>query len=72
MKPFLGAILFAAIITGSIYPVYTQLLEKAQLTRRVAALIMCVSVVVVVFFPTIYLSFVLSKEAVTLYQDLTA
>ncbi len=72
MKPFLGAILFAAIITGSIYPVYTQLLEKTQLTRRIAAIIICVSVIVVVFFPTIYLTFVLSKEAVTLYQDLAA
>ena len=72
MKPFLGAIIFAAIITGSIYPVYMQLLEKTQLTRRIAAIIMCFLVIVVVFFPTIYLSFVLSKEAITLYQHLAA
>ena len=72
MKPFLGAIIFASIITGSIYPVYLKLLEITQLTRRIAAIIMCVLVIVVVFFPTIYLSFVFSKEAITLYQNLAA
>ncbi|MGR8981063.1 MAG: AI-2E family transporter [Gammaproteobacteria bacterium] len=71
MKPFLGAVIFAAIITGSIYPAYNKLLEKTQLTRRYAAVILCILVVIVVFFPMIYLSFALSKEAVTLYQDLT-
>lgn len=70
MKPFLGAIIFAAIISGSIYPVFMLLLEKTQLTRKNAAIIMCFLVIVVIFFPTIYLSFVLSKEAITLYQQL--
>ena len=72
MKPFLGAIIFAAIITGSIYPLYMQLLEKMQLSRRIAAIIMCASVIIVVFFPTIYLSFALSKETITLYQNLAS
>ncbi|MCK5189330.1 MAG: AI-2E family transporter, partial [Methylococcales bacterium] len=72
MRPFLGAIIFAAIITGSIYPVYMQLLEKTKLTRRIAAIIMCFLVIIVVFFPTIYLSFELSKEAITLYQNIAA
>lgn len=72
MRPFLGAIIFASIITGSIYPVYTRLLEKTQLTQRIAAIIMCVLVVIVVFFPTMYLSFALSKETITLYQNLAS
>ena len=70
MKPFIGAIIFASIITGSIYPVYTQLLSKTQLSRSIAAIIMCFLVIFVVIFPTIYISFVLSKEAITLYQNL--
>ena len=72
MKPFLGAFIFAAIITGSIYPAYKWFLEKTRMTRRFAAVIMCVLVVIVVFFPMTYLALALSKEAVTLYQDLTA
>ena len=71
MKPFLGAIIFAAIISGSIYPAYIRLLAKTQITRRFAAVIMCALVVIVIFIPMTYLSFALSKEAVTLYQDLT-
>lgn len=70
MKPFFGAILFASIITGSIYPLFLRLLDKTQLTRRIAAIIMCVFVMVVVFFPTIYLSFVLSKEVIIFYQNI--
>ncbi len=72
MRPFLGAIIFASIITGSIYPLYTRLLEKTQFSRRMGAIIMCVLVIVIVFFPTIYLSFVLSKEAILLYQHMAS
>lgn len=70
IEPFIAAIIFAAIITGSIYPLYRKLLAKTKLSRQFAAVIMCVLVIIVVFFPTIYLSFVLSKEAFMLYQEL--
>ncbi|WP_419607102.1 AI-2E family transporter [Thiolapillus sp.] len=72
VEPFLGAVIFASIITGSIYPVYNIMLEKAQLSNRIAAIIICFLVTVVVFLPMIFLSFALSKEAITLYQNLTA
>ena len=71
MKPFLGAVIFAAIITGTIYPAYKQLLNKTQLSREFAAILICFAVVIVIFFPMVYLTFALSKEAVTLYHDLT-
>ncbi|WP_031434281.1 AI-2E family transporter [Methylomarinum vadi] len=70
IQPFLAAIIFASIITGSVYPFYKILLDKTKLTRQLAAIVICFLIIVVVFFPTIYLSFVLSKEAVTLYEDL--
>ncbi|MGR9087991.1 MAG: AI-2E family transporter [Gammaproteobacteria bacterium] len=70
MKPFLGAIIFASIITGSVHPAFRMLLDKS-LTRKMAAIIICFLVIIVIFFPMIFLSFVLSKEAVTLYQNLT-
>lgn len=72
MWPFLGAVIFASIIAGSIYPLFNKLLQKLQISRNSAALIMCFLVIVVIFCPAIYLSFVLSKEAVILYQNLTA
>jgi predicted PurR-regulated permease PerM len=72
MKPFLGAIIFAAIITGSIHPVYMLLLEKIRLSPRWAAIFLCFLIIIVVFLPTVFLLFALSKEAITLYQNLAA
>ena len=71
IRPFVGAFIFAAIITGAIFPAYKYLLNKTGLTRQLAAIVMCFLVVVVIFFPLVYLSFALSKEALMLYQDLT-
>ncbi len=70
MKPFLGAIIFASIIAGSIYPAYNWFLDKTQLTKRLSAILMCFGVAIAVFLPLIYVSFILSKEAITLYQSL--
>ncbi len=72
MRPFVGAIIFASIISGSLYPVFLRFLEKTQLTRAVGSAIMCIFVVIIVFLPTIWLLFELSKEAVNLYQNLTS
>lgn len=70
-KPFLEPIIFASIITGSVHPLYKLLLDKTHLTRKLAAVMMCLIVTLVIFFPLIYLAFALSNEAVTLYQNLT-
>jgi len=70
MRPFIGAIIFAAIITGSIYPGFTWLMDKTRLTRNVTSIVMCLLVTIAIFFPIIYLSFLLSKEAITFYQSL--
>ncbi len=70
MKPFVGAIIFAAIITGSVYPLFNWLLEKTRFARNVVAILICCLVIVVIFFPIIYLSFLLSKEAITFYHSL--
>ena len=70
MKPFLGAIIFASIITGSIYPAYNWFLDKTQLTQRLSTILMCFLVAIAVYLPLIYVSFILSKEAITLYQSL--
>jgi len=72
MQPFLGAIIFAAIITGSIYPLYRLLLDKKHFSRKGGAIFMCFLVIFVIFFPTIYISLALSKEAISLYQTLAA
>ncbi|HFD11070.1 MAG TPA: AI-2E family transporter, partial [Crenotrichaceae bacterium] len=71
MKPFVGAIIFAAIITGSVYSLFTWLLEKTKFTRNIVAILICCLVIVAIFFPIIYLSFLLSKEAITFYHSLT-
>ena len=72
MRPFFGAIIFASIIAGSLYPVFLRFWQKTRLTRAIASSIMCVFVVIIVFLPTIWLLFEVSKEAVNLYQNLTS
>ncbi len=72
IRPFLGAIIFASIITGSIYPVYFKMLQSMNLSRGITAALMCTVVVVVVFLPTLFLSFILSKEAIVLYQNVAS
>lgn len=72
MQPFLGAIIFASIIAGCLYPLFLRLLKKTQLKRSVAAAILCVCVVVIVFLPTTWLLIELSREAVNLYRNLTS
>ncbi|WP_428353425.1 AI-2E family transporter [Methyloprofundus sp.] len=71
IQPFLGAVIFAAIITGSIYPLFIRLIEKTHISYKLAALIMCIAIIFVVFLPTILLVSILSKEAVILYQHLS-
>lgn len=70
MKPFLGAIIFASIIAGSVYPIFDWCLKKTGFSIRVTALLMCCLIAIAVFFPLIYLSLLLSKEAISLYQTL--
>jgi len=72
MQPFIGAVIFASIIAGSLYPLFHRLLEKTRLRRSAVAAIMCGFVVVIVFLPMIWLLVELSKEAVNLYQNLTS
>jgi len=71
IQPFLGAIIFAAIITGSIYPLFIKLIDKTHISYKLAALIMCIAIIFVVFIPTIYLVNILSKETIILYQHLS-
>lgn len=71
MQPFIGPILFAAIISGSLYPLLRALIRKTGLSRRLAAGILCALVSLLIFLPMIWLLFALSKEAVYLGQQLT-
>lgn len=72
MKPFLGAIIFASIITGAIYPLFILLLKKTQLERWLTSIIMCGAVIVAIFIPIMYITFELYKEAVNLFINLTS
>lgn len=72
MQPFLNVIIFASIIAGGVYPWFGKLLEKTRLSRPLGASVMCGLIILVIFVPMIWLLMQLSREAVNLYQHLTA
>ena len=64
---FLTVIAFSLIITGTFYPLM-DLLEKINWKRRNSSLLICALIVLLIFIPTTYMIFHLSKEILKLYN----
>ncbi len=64
--PFISIIVFAAVMTGIIHPVYNFIL-KTKISPVFASLITCFLIFLVLFIPMVFLIGILTKEAYDLY-----
>jgi len=69
--PFLGPIVWAAVLAIVFYPLYLRLLRAMRSNTTVAAATMTAIVTVSIVVPTASLSTVVTNESVGLYQQLT-
>lgn len=65
---YITALLFAAIIAGSFAPVMTFFTERWGLGRTMAAVLACMTIVLLVFLPSVYILVRLTQEALSVYR----
>ncbi len=70
MKPFLYPILWAAIIAGMFYPVYTKIKSKIK-NANLSSFITILVVLIIIIIPVTVLSGLVAKESVDIYTSLT-
>ena len=69
-KPYLGVIFLSGVLAVSFYPLYQKLLNRWQGKKIPAALVTTLVVVVCIIIPVVFLSALLLKEAVDLYNGI--
>jgi len=67
MAPLFDAIIFAAILAGTFYPLFNFLHIKKKFTRQMASSITTAVIILFIVVPLIYLMLQISKEAISLY-----
>jgi len=72
LRPFLAAILFAAAITISSWPLYLRLLARLQQRRWLAALIMSVGLTLLIVVPLTLVTWNVADNASDFYEQLKA
>ena len=70
LRPFLAAILLAAVLCVSTWPLYLRLLRKVQGRQNIAALIMTLSLVLMVILPLALVAYNLSDNVTVFYNDI--
>jgi len=68
--PFLPAIIFGTIFAGIFYPSLDYIIQKFKISRRAAATLVCVLIILIIFLPTLYLVSELTQQAFTFYEYL--
>jgi predicted PurR-regulated permease PerM len=72
LRPFIAAILFAAAITISSWPLYLRLLARLKQRRWLAALIMSVGLVLLIVVPLTLVTWNVADNASDFYEQLKA
>jgi predicted PurR-regulated permease PerM len=72
LKPFLAAILFAAAVVISSWPMYLQLLERMGGRRTLAALTMTLTLTLLVIIPLALVAYNLADNVGQAYEHMTA
>ena len=72
LLPFLAAVLFAAAVTISSWPVYLWLLARLHGRRSLAAAAMTLSLVLLIILPLALVAYNLADDVARLYQQLRA
>lgn len=70
LRPFLTAILFAAVVCITSWPLYLWLLRKMKGMRNLAALIMTLSQVLMVILPLSLVAYNLADDVTALYNEI--
>jgi predicted PurR-regulated permease PerM len=69
--PFLGPIVWAAILTLVFYPLYQRVLRRLRGNDTLAALALTLLVTMAIVVPTVSLSSVVTRESIAFYQQVT-
>ncbi|MRW91686.1 AI-2E family transporter [Duganella sp. FT80W] len=72
LRPFLAAILFAAAITISSWPLYLRLLDKLKQRRTIAALLMSVGLTLLIIVPLTLVTWNIADNASDFYDQIKA
>lgn len=72
LRPFLAAILFAAAITISSWPLYLRLLDKLKNRRTIAALVMSVGLTLLIIVPLTLVTWNIADNATSYYDQIKA
>lgn len=70
LRPFLAAILFAAAVVISSWPMYVRLLGAMNGRRTLAALVMTLSLTLVVILPLALVAYNMADDVTRLYEEL--
>ncbi len=70
LRPFLAAILFAACVSMSSWPVYAFLRDRLKGRRTLAAAIMSVTLVLIIILPVALLSYNLADDVARFYDQI--
>lgn len=71
-QPFFSSLIWSAVLSFGLYPVYLRLLEKTGGRKYLSAAIMSVGVTVGLILPLVYISFLIGKELTATYLSIVA
>jgi predicted PurR-regulated permease PerM len=72
LRPFLAAVLFAAAITISSWPLYLRLLARLKQRRTVAALVMSIGLTLLIIVPLTLVTWNIADNASSYYDQIKA
>jgi predicted PurR-regulated permease PerM len=67
---YLTPLIFAGIIAGTFYPLLNFIIEKTRWSRTLAAIFVCLIIIVILFIPTVYIVVRLTQEIHSFYQSI--
>ena len=70
LSPLFHTLIFSTIITSIFFPLFHYLVRKKKLSKKLAAGICTLSIMLTVFLPSTYMMTQLSKESITIYNNI--
>lgn len=64
----IGALIFAAILAGVFFPVFNKIASQPGISQKIASVLTCLLITIIVIIPLGFVIVSLSKEVVGLYQ----
>ncbi len=67
-KPFLSVLILGTVISGTCYPLYSQIRKHLKIGPSMASLLTCILIFIVLFIPTVVFVSSLAQQALGLYE----